>query len=127
MIVRRIAGILIVVGLAWAPLIAAPHLSNPRFSSDAVEFCGDLRAVDLFNQTLLIWRDDGKVEIVPFSRWTDFIRISTDSKGRKVRQPIEPTDIEIGERLFILLDPNGATAEFVEVLPAWDELNCYTK
>ncbi|MGA9703675.1 hypothetical protein, partial [Pseudomonas sp.] len=67
---------------------------------------------------LLIWRDDGKVETVPFSKWTDFIQISTDSRGKRVRQPIEPTDIEIGERLFILLDPNGATAELVEVLPA---------
>lgn len=121
MIPRRIAWILIVIGLAWAPLIAAPHLSNPRFSSDEVEFCGELRAVDLYDQTLLIWRDDGKVETVPFSRWTDFVRMSTDSRGRKVRQPIEATDIEIGERLFILLDPNGATAERVEVLPAWDE------
>src|SRR5271168_5236488 len=62
MILRRIARILIVAGLAWAPLIAAPHLSNPRFSSGGVEFCGELRAVDLFNQTFLIWRDDGEVE-----------------------------------------------------------------
>jgi hypothetical protein len=122
MIPRRIARILIVVGLAWAPLRAAPHWPNPRFSSGVVEFCGELRAVDLFDQTLLIWRDDGKVEKVPFSRWTDFIRISTDSKGRKYRQPIEPSDIRIGERFFILLDPNAATAELVEVLPAWDEM-----
>ena len=121
MIFRRIARILIVVGLAWASLIAAPHLSNPRFSSGGVEFCGELRAVNLFDQTLLLWRDDGKVETIPFSGWTDFIRISTDSRGRKVREPIEPTDIEIGARLFILLDPNGATAELVEVLPAWNE------
>lgn len=115
---RRIARILMVVGLVLSPLIARPHLSNPRFSSGGVEFCGELRAVDLFDQTLLIWRDDGKVETVPFSKWTDFIQISTDSRGKRVRQPIEPTDIEIGERLFILLDPNGATAELVEVLPA---------
>jgi hypothetical protein len=52
---------------------------------------------------------------------------STDSRGRKVRQPIEPTDIEIGKRLFIPLDPNGATAEHIEVLPAWNEMNCYKK
>jgi hypothetical protein len=117
MSLTRIARILIVVGLAWAPLMGAPHLSNPRFSSDGVEFCGELRAVNLFNQTLLIWRDDGKVETVPFSRWTDFIRISTDSRGRKFRKPIQPTDIEVGERIFILLDPNGATAELVGVLP----------
>jgi hypothetical protein len=123
----RILRILIMVGLAWAPLIAAPHLSNPRFSSDGVEFSGELRAVDLFNQTLLIWRDDGKVETVPFSKWTDFIRISTDLRGRKLRQRIEPTDIEIGERLFILLNPNGATAELVEVLPPWHEMTCHTK
>jgi hypothetical protein len=127
MVLRRIAPILIMVGLAWAPMIAAPHLSNPRFSSDGVELSGELRAVNLFDQTLLIWRDDGKVETVPFSKWTDFIRVSTDSRGRKVRQPIEPTDIEIGERLFILLAPNGATAELVEVLPPWDEITCYTK
>jgi hypothetical protein len=124
---RQIARILIVVGLVWSPLFATPHWSNPRFSSGGVEFRGELRAVDLFDQTLLIWRDDGKVETVPFSKLTEFIRIGTDSRGRKVRQPIEPTDIEIGERLFILLDPNRATAELVEVLPAWDELNCYTK
>ncbi len=121
-LLKRIARTLIVVGLVSARLLAAPHWPNPRFSSGGVEFCGELRAVDLFNQTLLIWRDDGKLETVPFSRWTNFIRISTDSKGRKYRQPIEPTDVEIGERLFIRLDPNGATAELVDVLPAWDEM-----
>ena len=50
--------------------------------------------------------------------------IKLTQEAKRVRQPIEPTDIEIGERLFILLDPNGATAELVEVLPAWNEMNC---
>ena len=64
---------------------------------------------------------------VPFSRWTDFIRISTDAKGRRYRHSIEPTDIAIGERLSILLDPNAATAELVEVLPATNGLNWSTE
>jgi hypothetical protein len=60
---------------------------------------------------------------VPFSRWTDFVRISTNAKGRKYRHSIELTDIAIGEHLSILLDPNAATAELVEVLPATNALD----
>jgi hypothetical protein len=116
-ILWRIARILIVVGLPWVPLIASPDRPNAQLSGGGVTFCGVVRAVHLFDQTFVIWRDDGNVETVPFSRRTGFIRISTDSKRRKYRQPIEPTDIEIGERLSILLDPNEATAEHVDVLP----------
>jgi hypothetical protein len=120
---HRIPRVMVLLGLAWVPLIAAPHLSNSQFSVGGLAFCGDVQAVDLIAQTFLIWRDNGNTETVPFSRWTDFIRISTDAKGRKHRHAIEPTDIAIGERLSILLDPNAATAELVEVLPATNGLN----
>jgi hypothetical protein len=120
------------MGLAALPGLAAPHLpaspapapssaSAPgslRDASGLTAFCGQVQAVDLFNQTFVIRHDDASVETIPFSRWTDFLRVSTVAKAGKHTQAIDPTEVHAGDRLSIVLDANAATAERIEVLPA---------
>jgi hypothetical protein len=114
---RRIALILIAIMLA-SSLTTASRLLNPRFSGGAISFCGEVEACDLFDQTFFIKDDDGNVETIPFSRWTDLFQVLTDSRGRQRRQAIEPTEVATGDRLCIRFDPREATAELIEVLPA---------
>lgn len=69
----------------------------------------------MFAQTLLLKLDDGQMQTVPFSRWTEFLKISANSGSRNPRE-IEPTDIRRGDRLCVLLDPSEATARLIVVL-----------
>jgi hypothetical protein len=70
---------------------------------------------DVFAQTFLLKRDDGQMETVPFSRWTRFFKISLDSRDGRPRE-IDPTDIRLGDRLCVLLDPSEATAKLILIL-----------
>ncbi len=122
MIVRDFRVILIIVALASLPSVAAPHLSNSLSShgsiSVAVAFCGEVQALDFFDQTFLISQDREDAETVPFSRWTDFFRVLADSRRSRRLQAIDPTDVRVGDRLCVRLDPSGATARLIEVLPS---------
>lgn len=102
------------VGLASVRSMPGRALASSK--SVGVTLCGVVQAVDLFVQVFLIRQDDGKIETVPFSRWTDFSRIVASSSGER-RERIEPTDITRGDRLYILLDPSEATAARIIVLP----------
>jgi hypothetical protein len=117
MTLRQMAPNLIVLGVAWTQLIAAPHWSNFPTSPGAVTLCGRVQATDFFAQTFLIKLDDGNVETVPFSRWTGFFRVSKESKAGASREEIDPSEVGTGDRLHILLDPSQSTAERIEVLP----------
>jgi hypothetical protein len=70
---------------------------------------------DVFAQTFLLKPDDGQMETVPFSRWTWFFKISLDSRDGRPRE-IDPTDIRLGDRLCVLLDPSEATAKLILIL-----------
>jgi hypothetical protein len=116
MLSRRLAGILIAVGFGTFALTAAPHLpSAPEPASTGETICGRVLAVDLFNQTFLVQPESSQAETVPFSRWTDFVRTSA---GHESARSIDPTGVHTGDRLCVVLDPSGATANRVEVLPA---------
>ena len=78
---------------------------------------GEVQAFDFFDQTFLMKHDDGSMETIPFSRWTDFQLISLDSRSKIHRREIAPTDVQVGDRLCIRLDANAATAERIQVLP----------
>jgi hypothetical protein len=120
-ITRRFAGTLILLGALSVPLIAAPHAADPAQPAEATAaevLCGEVLAVDLFNQTFLVMEGSKVVETVPFSRWTDFVTRATDRQGRRHLQALDPTDVRIGDHLCISLDPSGATADRIEVLPA---------
>jgi len=113
MLARSFAETFIVVAFLSVPLLAAPHETVGPAGADVV--CGEALAVDLFNQTFLV-QVTKSVETVPFSRWTDFVTRATDERGRKHLQSLDPTDVRTGDRLCILLDPSGATADRIEVL-----------
>jgi hypothetical protein len=90
----------------------------PSSPGGAEAFCsrvGEVRGRDVLAQTFLLRQDDGQMETVPFSRWTEFFKISLDSRRGSPRE-IEPTDIRLGDRLCVLLDPNEATANVILVL-----------
>ena len=71
---------------------------------------------DAFAQTFELKRyDNGQIETVPYSRWTAFFKTRAGSKNARPRE-IEPTDIRVGDRLCILLDPSEATAAFILVV-----------
>jgi len=111
---------LLVVTLSVLPLIAAPHAPNvqewrQRIAPSA--FCGEVQAFDFFEQTFLVRLGDGNVDTIPFSRFTDFFRRS-GAKGHLHRDIIDPTEVTVGDRLRIQLDPSEATAASIEVLPA---------
>jgi hypothetical protein len=109
--------------LTWflsIPFLAAQgNLAKlPSSPVDAGAFCsriGEVRGRDVFAQTFLLKQDDGQMETVPFSRWTEFLKISPDPRGRNPRE-IEPTEIRSGDRLCVLLDPSEATARLILVL-----------
>jgi hypothetical protein len=115
MIARSFAKTLLFVASLSLPLMAAPHETAAAGSGDVI--CGQVLAVDLFNQTFLILDGTKAAETVPFSRWTDFVTRATDGQGRKHLQALDPTDVRTGNRLCISLDPSGATADRIEVLP----------
>jgi hypothetical protein len=108
--------------LTWflsMPLAAAQAklAKLPHSAGDARAFCSrvdEVRGRDAFAQTFLLEQNDGGMETVPFSRWTKFFKISPDLRGRNLRE-IEPTDILLGDRLCVLLDPSGATASLILV------------
>jgi hypothetical protein len=102
------------------PLFAAQgRLAKlPAPPADAISSCsrrGEVMGRNVFAQTFLLKPDDGQMETVPFSRWTWFFKISLDSRDGRPRE-IEPTDIRLGDRLCVLLDPNEATAKLILVL-----------
>jgi len=109
--------------LTWVlsvPLLAAQQnvAKLPSPSADAEAFCsrvGEVLGREVFAQTFLLKHDDGQTETVPFSRWTEFFRISPDSRSGKPRE-IEPTDIRLGDRLCVLLDLSEASARLILVL-----------
>ncbi len=90
----------------------------PQSPADAGAFCshvGEVRGRHVFAQTFLLEQNHGQMETVPFSRWTEFFKISRDLRGRNLWE-IEPTDILLGDRLCVLLDPSGATSRLILVL-----------
>lgn len=109
--------------LTWVfsvPLLAAQQnvAKLPSPSADAEAFCsrvGEVLGREVFAQTFLLKHDDGQTETVPFSRWTEFFKISPDSRSGKPRE-IEPTDIRLGDRLCVLLDLSEASARLILVL-----------
>jgi len=114
-------GLTILALLTWflsMPLPAAQgKLVNLSHSDgDAGAFCSrlEVHGRDAFAQTFLLEKNNGRMETVPFSRWTKFLKISPDLTDRNLRE-IEPTDILLGDRLCVLLDPSGATASLILV------------
>ena len=102
------------------PLFAAQGrpAKLPASPADAISSCsrlGEVMGRDVFAQTFLLKPDDGQMETVPFSRWTWFFKISLDSRDGRPRE-IEPTDIRLGDRLCVLLDPSEATAKLILIL-----------
>ena len=102
----RLALVLLVVtvGFFSAPLYSAP--------TDAGEVVGS----DIFDQTLQVKMHSGQVETVPFSKWTDFFKVSSESRLTP-KVAIDPTDIQTGDRVLIVLDSNDATALSIMVMP----------
>src|ERR1700674_4183596 len=103
-----------------APLLAAQGkpASLPASSPDAGASCsrvGEVLGRNVFAQTLLLKPENRQVETVPFSRWTGFFKTSPDSRSGRPRE-IEPTDIRLGDRLCVLLDPSEASARLILVL-----------
>jgi hypothetical protein len=113
----------ILVCLIWfisAPLFAAQGKAARLSSSppDAGASCsrvGEVLGRNVFAQTFVLKQEDRQMETVPFSRWTQFFKISPDSRSGRPRE-IEPTDIRLGDRLCVLLDPSEATAKLILVL-----------
>jgi len=113
----------ILVFLTWfvsAPLFAAQGKparlpSSPPDAGASCSRVGEVRGHDVFTQTFLLKQEDGQMETVPFSRWTEFFKILSDSRSGRPRE-IEPADIRLGDRLCVLLDPSEATAKLILVL-----------
>jgi hypothetical protein len=113
--------VFLVVTLSLLPLMAAPYPSKAQqisYGRTSAAFCGEVQAFDFFDQTFMIRLDDGNVEAIPFSRFTDFSRMSASAKGHVRREAIDPTEVTVGDRLHIQFDPSEATAASIEVLPA---------
>ena len=89
--------------------------SSPAAAGASCSRVGEVLGRNVFAQTFLLKLDDGQMETVPFSRWTEFLKISPNSRSRNPRE-IEPTDIRPGYRLCVLLDPSEATARVILVL-----------
>lgn len=96
-----IALVALALGLLRAPLFSAPVDIT---ASGVAEVIGS----NIFAQTLEVKTHDGQVETVPFSKWTDFF---------KSKVAIDPSDIQIGDHVRILLDSNEATAVSIVVIP----------
>jgi hypothetical protein len=102
----RVAIVLLAVTLA---LFSAPLYSAP---ADAAEVVGS----DIFAQTFQVKMHNGQVETVPFSKWTDFFKVSSESRLTP-KVAIDPTEIQTGDRVLIVLDSNDATALSIVVMP----------
>jgi hypothetical protein len=89
--------------------------SSPADAGASCSRVGEVLGRDVFAQTFLLKQDDGQMETVPFSRWTEFFKISPDSRSGRPRE-IEPTDIRLGDRLWVLLDLREASARLILVL-----------
>jgi hypothetical protein len=111
-----IALLAITTGLLTAPLFSAPM--NVPDAPAVTDFRGDGEVVgsNIFAQTFEVKRHDGLVEIVPFSKWTDFFKLSAEAKAAP-RLAIDPTEVQLGDRVRVLLDSNGATALSIVVMP----------
>lgn len=98
--------------------MAAPCPSAPNSATQPPEaICGEIYAVDFFEQTFTVEHSDGQMETIPFSRWTDFFRMARSKSGEH-REAVDPTQLEIGDQVQVRLDANGATAERVQVVDA---------
>lgn len=112
--------VLFIVPFVAVSLMAAPGSNLPAVHEtmdSATGFCGDVQAVDLFAQTVRIKPANEIAETVPFSRWTDFFRISSHPVDSRRVETIDPTEVKAGDRICVLLDPQGATANAIELLP----------
>lgn len=89
--------------------------SPPAEAGASCSRVGGVLGRNAFARTFLLKLDDGQIETVPFSRWTEFLKISPNSRSRNPRE-IEPTDIRPGDRLCVLFDPSEATARLILVL-----------
>lgn len=96
--------------------MAAPCASIDGSPQSPRAICGEIQAVDFFEQTFTIEHPDGRQETIPFSRWTDFVRVTRAKTGQH-RKALDPADLEIGDQVQVQLDPNLASAEQVQVLP----------
>ena len=63
---------------------------------------------DVFAQTFEVKTHNGRIQTVPFSRWTDFFS--------SAKIAIDPTDIHIGDRVLVRFDSNEATAQSIVVV-----------
>lgn len=95
--------------------MAAPCPSSSGSTQPAEAICGEIQAVDFFEQTFTVEHPDGQVETIPFSRWTNFYRMARSKSGEH-REAVEPSQLEIGDEVQVRLDANAATAERVQVL-----------
>jgi len=93
----------------------------PDASGGQCNRAGEFLSQDTFAQTFLLKYADDQMTTVPFSRSTRFFEFSPDSKGTGLRK-IEPTDVEPGERLYVVLDPSAATASLILVVKrSWNQ------
>ena len=115
---QTVLALLTLFSVVTLPAVQGKSANLPHSPEDAGAFCSrveEVRGRDVFGQTFLLEQNDGQMETVPFSRWTEFFKISSDLRGRNLRE-IEPTDISLGDRLCVLLDPSEATARLILVL-----------
>lgn len=89
--------------------------SSPAGAKTSCSRVGEVLRRDVFAQTFLLKRDAGSTETVAFSRWTSFFKLSADSRSVRPRE-IEPTDIRLGDRLCVLLDPSESTATTILII-----------
>jgi hypothetical protein len=93
----------------------AKLMTSPAEAGASCSRIGKVLSRNVFAQTFLLKLADCQMETVPFSRWTEFLQISPNSRSRNPRE-IEPTDIRPGDRLCVLLDPSEATSRLIVVL-----------
>lgn len=103
------------LGVSVAGQGRVANLPSPAEAGASCSRAGEVLGRNVFAQTFLLKLDDGQMETVPFSRWTEFLKTSRNSKSRNPRE-IEPTGIRPGDRLCVLLDPSEATARLIVVL-----------
>jgi len=89
--------------------------SSPAGPGASCGRVGEVVGRDLVAQGFLLKQDDGRMEAVPFSRWTEFFNIQPDLRSGGPRE-IEPTDIRMGDRVCVVLDVSEATARLILVL-----------
>jgi len=70
---------------------------------------------DVFAQTFAVKMHNGQIQTVPFSKWTDFAKSTADSKTVP-RLEIDPTDVQVGDRVLVRFDSNEATALSIVVV-----------